>query len=154
VTTPCLSRVWTSHTIRYQPYEYEYQGQNIHAELGRFEVSERHSYPEGHKITLAFLRLKTTSSDPGPLVIYLAGGSGGSAIRLAKVPRGAVFLKMRAAGDVIALEQRGAGLSKPTLDCDERMDFPLDQPGTLPALLPSTGLKPASVSTMTGRPAV
>lgn len=53
-------------------------------------------------------------------IIYLAGRPGGSAIRLAKGPRGAVFIKMRTAGDVIALEQRGVGLSKPTLDCNGR----------------------------------
>lgn len=134
-TYPDSSNARTFQAIQYQPFEYDYQGQHIHAELGHFEVPERHSHPESNKITLAFLRLKTTSPNPGPPIIYLAGGPGGSAIRLAKGPRGAVFLRMRAAGDVIALEQRGVGLSKPTLDCGERMDFPLDQPGTLPALL-------------------
>jgi pimeloyl-ACP methyl ester carboxylesterase len=121
-------------TIRYQPYVYEYAGQRVLGELGHFEVPERHDHPDGAKITLAFLRLKSTSHTPGPPIVYLAGGPGGSAIHLAKGARGAVFLKMRAAGDVIALEQRGVGLSEPKLDCEEHLDFPLDQPASLVTL--------------------
>jgi len=120
--------------IRYQPYVYEYAGQRVVGQLGRFEVPERYDHPNGAKITLAFLRLKSTSPTPGPPIVYLAGGPGGSAIHLAKGARGAVFLKMRAAGDVIALEQRGVGLSEPKLDCEEHLDFPLDQPASLIAL--------------------
>ena len=120
--------------IRYLPYVYEYAGQHVVGELGRFEVPERYDHPNGAKITLAFLRMKSTSLTPGPPIVYLAGGPGGSAIHLAKGARGAVFLKMRAAGDVIALEQRGVGLSEPKLDCEEHLDFPLDQPASLIAL--------------------
>ncbi|MEZ2346439.1 alpha/beta fold hydrolase [Terriglobus sp. RCC_193] len=120
--------------VRYQPYFYEYAGQRVVGELGRFEVPERYDHPDGAKVTLAFLRLKSTSSTPGPPIVYLAGGPGGSAIHLAKGARGAVFLKMRAAGDVIALEQRGVGLSEPKLDCEEHLGFPLDQSASLATL--------------------
>src|SRR5262245_56881443 len=78
-------------------------------------VPEQHSDPHGTKITLAFLRLKSTSPQPGPPIFYLAGGPGGSGISLAKGPRGSLFLPMREAGDVIALDQRGVGLSEPNL---------------------------------------
>jgi hypothetical protein len=47
--------------LRLEPYDYDYQGQRIHAEVGRFSVPERHAHPRGRKITLAFLRLKSTS---------------------------------------------------------------------------------------------
>jgi pimeloyl-ACP methyl ester carboxylesterase len=114
--------------VRFEPYQYDYRGQHIEAELGRFVVPERHDHPTGRKITLAFLRLKSTSPRAGPPVIYLAGGPGGSAIHLAKGPRGVIFLAMREAGDVIALEQRGVGLSEPNLDCPGTLGFPLSSP--------------------------
>jgi pimeloyl-ACP methyl ester carboxylesterase len=38
-------------------------------------------------------------------------------------------MAMRAVGDVIALDQRGVGLSKPNLRCREPLGYPLDRPG-------------------------
>src|SRR5205823_5283714 len=87
------------------------------------------------RIGIAFLRLKSTSSHPGPPIIYLAGGPGGSGVNLAKGPRGAVFLAMRAAGDVIALDQRGTGLAEPNLTCPDTLDFPLTTPGDFTPML-------------------
>ena len=42
---------------------------------------------------------------------------------------------MREAGDVIALEQRGVGLSEPNLDCPGTLGFPLTSPGDRMPLL-------------------
>jgi pimeloyl-ACP methyl ester carboxylesterase len=112
-----------SEAVRFEPYQYDYQRQHIQAELGRFAVPERYDHPTGQKITLAFVRLKSTSPKPRLPVVYLAGGPGGSAIHLAKGPRGAAFLVMREAGDVIALEQRGVGLSEPNLNCPGTLGF-------------------------------
>ena len=50
-------------------------------------------------------------------------------------PRGAVFLAMRAAGDAVALDQRGTGLAEPNLDCPGSIEFPLSRPGEYPAML-------------------
>jgi len=122
-------------TIDYQPYEYIYSGQNIHAQLGRLSVPENYEHPDGKSVTLAFVRLKSTASHPGPPIIYLAGGPGGSAIKLMRGPRGSVFLAMRAAGDVIALDQRGTGLAQPDLNCPGKVDFPLNEPGAYPEML-------------------
>ena len=124
-----------SDVVRFEPYQFDYQGQHVQAELGRFMVPEQYDHPSGRKITLAFLRLKSTSPHPGLPVIYLAGGPGGSAVHLAKGPRGIVFLAMREAGDVIALEQRGVGLSEPNLDCPGALGFPLTSPGDRRPLL-------------------
>jgi len=121
--------------LRLEPYDYDYQGQRIHGEVGRFSVPERHADPGGRKITLAFLRLKSTSPQPGPPIFYLAGGPGGSGISLAKGPRGSLFLALREAGDVIALDQRGVGLSEPNLDCPGSLEFPLVSPGDFSPLL-------------------
>lgn len=90
--------------IRFEPYEYTYRGRTIQAELGRFIVPERHDKPNGPRLTLAFVRLRSTSLHSGFPIIYLAGGPGGSGIDLMKGPRGQAFLAMREAGDVIALD--------------------------------------------------
>src|SRR5262249_39846852 len=115
--------------LRLEPYDYEYRGQHVPAEIGRFSVPEQHSDPHRTKITLAFLRLKSTSPQPGPPIFYLAGVPGGSGISLAKGPRGSLFLAMREAGDVIALDQRGVGFSQPNLACPGSLGFPLESPG-------------------------
>jgi hypothetical protein len=86
--------------VQFEPYEYTCQGQRIQAELGRFVVPEWHEKRDGQEISLAFIRLKSTSAQPGPPIVYLAGGPGGSGIELAKGPRGQAFLAMREAGDV------------------------------------------------------
>jgi pimeloyl-ACP methyl ester carboxylesterase len=106
-------------------------GQTVEAELGRLVVPERRSRPQGNQIEVAFVRFRSTAARPGPPVIYLAGGPGGSGIGTARGPRFHQFMAMRAVGDVIALDQRGVGLSKPNLRCREPLGYPLDRPAVL-----------------------
>ena len=102
-------------------------GQMIEAELGKIYVPERHAKPNGKLIELAFVRFKSTAKTLSSPIIYLAGGPGGSGINLAKSARFPLFMAMREFGDVIALDQRGTGLSKPNLTCKETFDYPLDK---------------------------
>ncbi len=103
-------------------------GQTVDAELGRLGVPENRNSRHSREIELAFVRFKSTAKQPGPPVIYLAGGPGGSGIATARSSRFPLFMAMREAGDVIALDQRAIGLSKPNLDCNECLDYPLDRP--------------------------
>ena len=98
------------------------------AELGRLTVLENRSRPEGATIELAFVRLKTTASRPGTPVVWLAGGPGGSGIEDARGPLLPLLLEIAEFSDVIALDQRGMGVSRPRLDCPGRLDLPLDRP--------------------------
>lgn len=98
------------------------------AELGRFTVLENRSRPEGATIELAFVRLKTTASRPGSPVVWLAGGPGGSGIEDARGPLLPLLREIAEFSDVIALDQRGMGMSRPRLDCPGRLDLPLDRP--------------------------
>lgn len=109
--------------------------QKLQAELGRLLVPERNSKPGGSQIELALVRFKSTATNPGPPIVYLAGGPGGSGIALARGPRFPLFMAMREVADVIALDQRGTGRSKPNLICDVTLDYPLDQPGERGRLL-------------------
>lgn len=114
--------------IKIEPYTFETNnGQKIEAEFGRIYVLEKHSKPNGKFIELAFVRFKSTTKTSSYPIIYLAGGPGGSGINLAKGARFPLFMAMREFGDVIALDQRGAGLSKPNLTCKENLDYPLDK---------------------------
>ena len=102
----------------------------VAAEQGRMVVPERHGKPGGRTIELAFVRFRSTSPKPGPPIVYLAGGPGGSGIAAARGSRFPLFMAMRALGDVIALDQRGVGQSKPNLECPQSFQLPLDQPLT------------------------
>ena len=104
-------------------------GDELDAELGRLVVPENRTKPGSRSIELAFVRFKSTAENPGPPIVYLAGGPGGSGIETARTARFQIFNAMREVGDVIALDQRGTGRSTPSLACKERWNFPLDQPG-------------------------
>ena len=104
------------------------QGEQIEVELGRLQVPQRHDNPDGEGIELAFVRFPSRAEKPGPPIVYLAGGPGGSGIVTARSVRFSVFWALTEVADVIALDQRGTGMSKPSLAFRRRWDLPLDRP--------------------------
>lgn len=119
-----------------EPHVFEAaDGTRINAERGRVVVPENRSSPRDSQIELAFVRFKSTAETPGPPIIYLAGGPGGSGIATAGGPRFPQFMAMREVADVIALDQRGVGQSEPNLQCPLRLDYPLDRPGSREEML-------------------
>ncbi|MEW6207203.1 MAG: alpha/beta hydrolase [Acidobacteriota bacterium] len=104
-------------------------GEKVGAELGRLIVPENRKDPNTKLIELVFIRFKSTSANPGPPIIYLAGGPGGSGIATARGTRFPVFMAMREVADVIAFDQRATGNSTPDLDCPQTLDYPLDRAG-------------------------
>jgi pimeloyl-ACP methyl ester carboxylesterase len=114
--------------LKLEPYVFEAAGkEKVDAELGSLFVPENRHNPQSRLIELAFVRFKSTSANPGPPIIYLAGGPGGSGIAAARGTRFPLFQAMREIGDVIALDQRGTGMSKPNLVCRERLQLPLEK---------------------------
>jgi pimeloyl-ACP methyl ester carboxylesterase len=102
--------------LTFSAYQMQFEGQAIEAELGRLVVRENRSNPKSNLIELAFVRLRSTTNRPGYPVVYLEGGPGASAIggaRFTAYMR--AFMKLREVGDVILLDQRGVGLSRPNL---------------------------------------
>lgn len=113
--------------LKFEPFTIPFQGLNVAAELGRLVVRENRSNPKTNLIELAFVRLKSTAAKPGYPVVYLDGGPGSSAINIARVPDYMrAFEKLREAGDVILLDQRGVGRSKPSLTRLSTESLPLD----------------------------
>jgi pimeloyl-ACP methyl ester carboxylesterase len=113
--------------FRFEPFTIPFEGQNVEAELGRLAVRENRSNPKSKLIRLAFVRLKSTAEKPGFPVVYLDGGPGSSAINIARVPDYMrAFMKLRETGDVILLDQRGIGRSRPNLSRLSSENLPLD----------------------------
>ncbi len=122
--------------LKIEPYVFESASrEKVDAERGRLWVPENRRNPKSRLIELAFVRFKSTSPNPASPIVYLAGGPGGSGIAAARGTRFPVFMAMREVADVIALDQRGVGLSKPNLNCREALDYPLEKPASREALL-------------------
>lgn len=115
--------------IRWAPYTYETRtGETItDGEIGHLTVPERHESPGGNTIELAFIRFRTTAEHPGPPIIWLAGGPGDHGSDDIEGPYLDLVREFQTAGDVIALDQRGTGLTRPLLVCpDNERALPLD----------------------------
>lgn len=112
-----------------EPYTFTAQsGETVAAELGAFEVPENRTKADSRKLTLRFIRFKATTPNPGPPIVYLAGGPGGSGVNAAKGPRYPLFMALREVADVIAFEQRGTGLSDGPPDYNGLWLAPFDAP--------------------------
>ena len=118
------------------------------AELGRLLVPENRRDSGSALIELAFIRMKSRASHPAPPLVLLAGGPGVAGSEWARfgsfVPW---FEELLGISDVILLDQRGTGLSNPRLDCLERWNLPLDQPGDRRAFLHQAGERSLEAAT-------
>lgn len=126
ILTSCIVN---AQTVDWEPTQYNTDaGQSMPAEIGTVSVLEHRDRPDGKKIELSFLRLKSTASQPGSPIVYLAGGPGGSGIRAGVGRRSPLFMKLREVADVILLDQRGVGKSNPLPKCKIYEDFPVGKP--------------------------
>ncbi|HEX6648060.1 MAG TPA: alpha/beta hydrolase [Pyrinomonadaceae bacterium] len=122
--------------LKIKPYTFENEkGEKVDSELGTFFVPENRSDPQSSLIELAFVRFKSTAKNPGPPIVYLAGGPGGTGIGTAQGSRFPLFMALREIADVIAFDQRGTNRSKPNLSCYDRLAMPLDVPPSREAAL-------------------
>jgi len=125
--TPSVYAQPKAGTLKIKPYTFENSNkEKVEAEFGTLLVPENRSNPDSNLIELAFVRFKSTAKNPGPPIVYLAGGPGGSGIGAATGSRFSLFMALREIGDVIAYDQRGAGYSKPNLGCYDQLALPLD----------------------------
>lgn len=117
-----------SPALSLKPFELKtFDGARHRAELGRLRVPEDRARDGSPTITVAFVRLKATSVKPGSPIVFLAGGPGVPGTYLGRMPAyHALFERLRALGDVILLDQRGTGLSEPTLQCVSEGSLPED----------------------------
>lgn len=69
-------------------------------------------------IAVAVFTSPVENPAPDP-VVYLEGGPGGHALETARFVNGDLIQPLLERGDLILLDQRGAGLSEPDMNCDE-----------------------------------
>ncbi len=111
-----------------EPYAFKSRGGVItEAEIGTLIVPyDRSDAADSETIALRFVRFRATTDDPGPPLVYLAGGPGGSGIGSARGRRFELFMKLRQLGDVIAWDQRGTGVSEPRVHVEAVVDVPYE----------------------------
>ena len=103
-----------------------FDGKSYPVDIGELEVPADRSRPSGPRLTLRFIRLRSTSPTPGSPMVFLMGGPGIPGTVMGSVPPyNELFQRLRAFGDVILPDQRGLGRSSPVLECKS--------PGALPA---------------------
>lgn len=91
-------------------------GREIEADFGRLFVPERRADANSNVIELAFVRLKSKAPDAGAPVVYVAGGPGQASTFFAESPQAlSGWAALLEAGDVIFLDQRATGASRPLL---------------------------------------
>lgn len=105
-------------TATFAETECPFQPGENHITCGYLTVPENRSVPDNADIQLFVAIVHSSSEAPAEPVIFVHGGPGaqaaGSAPRL--TDRFGVLLATR---DLIVFDQRGAGLSQPSLDCSE-----------------------------------
>jgi len=111
-------------------------GDAIVARLGRLAVPTDHAKPDGPQLELAFAVYPSTAAQPGAPIYFLVGGPGASATEFALEFTTQPLFDLRAYGDVIALDQRGTGRSRPSIADAPSFAFelPLDAPSTRASL--------------------
>ncbi len=122
VSTPAAAAV---PALQVEPYAFRLaDGTDLAAERGTFSVPEDRNDPRSRRIEIGFVRFRSTNPNPGAPIVYLAGGPGGSGVATARGPRQPIFLALRQVADVIALDQRGVGLSNHIPPCvaERRLD--------------------------------
>jgi pimeloyl-ACP methyl ester carboxylesterase len=107
-------------------------GATLIYETGALFVPENRARPQGRTISIPYYRLRSTARKPAAPVFVLAGGPGDSWLRYFDDDSSArdEVLVYREVGDVVLFDQRGAGKSRPRLDCSQRLALPLDRPTT------------------------
>jgi pimeloyl-ACP methyl ester carboxylesterase len=112
--------------VRFEPHVIRgFDGVERPAELGRLRVPAFRREPAAGGVELAVIRFASTATDPGDPIVFLMGGPGIPASVMPQVPVYAqLFERLRSVADVVLLDQRGTGLSRPALDCPAR-DAPL-----------------------------
>lgn len=92
---------------------------NTRLTCGTLKVPEDRSLPDGRQVELAVVRIHYDGADPRPEpVVYLHGGPGAGTLASGVAGRAEFSRQLRR--DLIVFDQRGTGLSSPSLECPER----------------------------------
>ena len=156
------SQANAQQTISWESFTFDAPVGKATGERGWLEVPVRHGRPEGGRIRLPVVRIKTTNPNPGPPIVFLAGGPGNAGTRLVTGGLYPHAARLSAYADIIAFDQRGTGTSEPTLSVPGRFGLPsglpVDSPeagrrlvalaGTIRTTMESRGIDLAAYNTI------
>ena len=108
-------------------------GSPLSAALRYLPVAENRAEPSSRTIEVAYLPLAGRGNGVPTFVFFGGPGESVTDYETLEVLRSA-HDHLLARGDVVFIEQRGVGASRPTLDC-EPIRFPLDRPVTAAAVI-------------------
>ena len=103
----------------------------MEGELWEIEVPENRLKPGSGSIALAVMKVASPQESVGEPVFFLAGGPGGSSIAAVKqmISNGGQRFFELLGGDIVAIDQRGVGLSRPNLSTDVLYGISPTRPG-------------------------
>lgn len=99
----------------------------VPGQWGALEVPENRGDPHSRRIEVTFGRIAGIGRAAELPIFFIAGGPGASGIG-SFAGNAEWLLPLRRYGDLVLVEQRGTGFSRPRLDCSERWDLPIDTP--------------------------
>ena len=99
----------------------------VAGQWGELAVPENRRNARSRQIQVTFGRLQSARNSTGVPIFFIAGGPGASGIGSFAGNAG-WLLPLRSFGDIVLVEQRGTGHSRPRLDCAERWDFSITAP--------------------------
>lgn len=113
-------------------------GSVLRVTRARVRVPESRARPDGPVIELAVVRIRRGDTPSGRPHVLLAGGPGDSGVRVALdlATQGGAALAEVFDGDLVGIDQRGTGDSRPHLRSARRYGLPLDEPASAPTWLP------------------
>lgn len=85
----------------------------VAVDAGSFTVPSNRDAPTGARLTLRFVRFRSTIATPRAPIVFLSGGPGDAATRAFRGMPVEFLNELRAIADVIAFDQRGTGTSEP-----------------------------------------
>ncbi|MCF6506668.1 alpha/beta fold hydrolase [Blastococcus sp. MG754426] len=92
----------------------------VDVECGTLPVPADRDDPDAGEIQLAFAVVRSDSGSPAEdPVVYLSGGPGQSTLELVPQAFGQLYEPLTANRDLVLVDQRGTGLTEPSLACDE-----------------------------------
>jgi pimeloyl-ACP methyl ester carboxylesterase len=103
----------------------------VDMECGTLTVPADRDDPGAGEIELAYGIVRSEADDPADdPVVYLSGGPGQSTLELVPNAFAQLYEPLTANRDLVLLDQRGTGLSEPSLACDEYSEWARDSLGS------------------------
>ncbi len=94
--------------------------EGVDLECGTLTVPADRADPDDGTVRLAFGVVRAETEDPADdPVVYLSGGPGQGTLESVPLGFGQLYAPLAEGRDLILLDQRGTGLSEPSLACDE-----------------------------------